>query len=298
MTISSIEPAIAISEDDGSNSYVDWPAIFGGAVIAVASVLLLSAVGVALGLAVVSPWTANPSPTKIGLAGAAWFALTTLYAAAVGGYVVGRLRKPVLDSTDDERSNRDGLNGLIAWGVGLIASALLTGMVLVTAANKTVDVAATVAGPVLSEGIKSTANQASTFVSYYVDRALRPAANSTTAPPATTNDDPRPQLAAILAHGLASGTLAEDDRAYLQRVVAQRAGVSDAEAKARVDQMISDANDAYAKTVTAAKEAADTARKVFASVTSWFAIVSLLAAMLSWYAAIIGGRHRDQKILV
>jgi hypothetical protein len=46
------------------------------------------------------------------------------------------------------------------------------------------------------------------------------------------------------------------------------------------------------------KDAADKARKVTASITTWFVIVSLLAAILAWYAGVIGGRHRDQKLIV
>lgn len=299
MTITPLDrPEAVISEDE--IKYVDWPAIFGAVTISSASTMLLGAVGVALGLAAVSPWSYNnPSPTAMTVAGATWFAISALYAGAVGGYVVGRLRKPALDTTPDERSNRDGLNALIAWGFGLLLTTVLASSLLVSSVGKTADVAAQAAGPVLSESVKASANQAGDFIGYYVDRALRAtnAPASGTAPAGTPNDA-KSEVAGIVTHSLAAGNFSDADRADLEKLVARQTGISDADAKTRVDQMIKQANDAYTKAVQTAKEVADQARKITASITTWFAIVSLLAAILAWYAGIIGGRHRDQNLLV
>ena len=65
MSVEIIEQA----EPTDEIKYVDWAAIFGSVAISAATTLLLSAVGVALGLASVSPWTSNPSATTLGLAG-------------------------------------------------------------------------------------------------------------------------------------------------------------------------------------------------------------------------------------
>ncbi len=265
-------PMAVLSEDE--TKYVDWPAIFGATAISSASSMLLGAAGVALGLAAVSPWSYdNPSPSAMTAAGAAWFAITALYAGAVGGYVVGRLRKPALDSSVDERSNRDGLNALIVWGFGLLLTTFLASSVVASGVGRTATVAAQAAGPVLSESVKASANQAGDFIGYYVDRALR-----------STNAN---------APGGSPGQSAD-----AKSDVARQTGISEAEAKARVDQMIREANDAYNKTVQAAKESADQARKITASVTTWFVVVSLLAGILAWFAGVIGGRHRDQNLLV
>jgi hypothetical protein len=280
--------------DNGDTKYVDWPAIFGAVVVSTASTFLLSAFGVAVGLASVSPWTSNPSPTSLSLAAAAWFALCALYGGAVTGYVAGRLRKPVLDSTADERSDRDGFNALIAWGFGLLLSSFLAASVLTSAAGKTTSAIAQTAGPALAEVVKGSTDKASDFVGYYVDRAVRQA--NAPATPGTANA--KPEIARLLTRALANGSLSGEDRTYLDKVVAQAAGIGENDAKARMDQIITDANDAYAKTVQAAKEAADKARKITASIATWFAIISLLAAIMAWYAGIIGGRHRDQKLLV
>ena len=88
------------------------------------------------------------------------------------------------------------------------------------------------------------------------------------------------------------------DRSDLEKIVARQAGISETDAKARVNQMLTEATDAYNKAAETAKQAADKARKITASITTWFVIVSLFAAILAWYAGIIGGRHRDQKLVV
>jgi hypothetical protein len=261
--------------------------------------MLLGAIGVALGLAAVSPWSnSNPSPTAMSVAGAAWFALSALYAGAVGGYIVGRLRKPALDTTMEERTNRDGLNALVAWGLGLLVTAVLIGSLLASAVSTTAHVAAKTAGPALSEGIKASANKAGDFVGYYVDRALRSPNASAAGATAADSTDSKTEVARILTRGLANGSISDSDRADLENIVARQTGISAADAKTRVNQMITQANDAYDKAVQTAKEAAGKARKIAASTTTWFVIVSLRAAILAWYAGIIGGRHRDQRLIV
>ena len=299
MALSPNESSVAVVENDDVK-YVDWPAIFGAVIVSSASTMLLGAIGVALGLAAVSPWSYNnPSPTAMSVAGAAWFALSALYAGAVGGYIVGRLRKPALDTTGEERSNRDGLNALVAWGFGLLLTTALASSLLASAAGTTARVAAQAAGPVLSETVKASANNASDFVGYYVDRALRTPATPAAANAGTLGtapNDAKTEVARILTHSLASGSLSDADRADIEKIVARQAGISEADAKIRVNQMIGEANDAYDKAAQTAKDAAEKARKIAASITTWFVIVSLLAAILAWYAGVIGGRQRDQKL--
>jgi hypothetical protein len=71
----------------------------------------------------------------------------------------------------------------------------------------------------------------------------------------------------------------------LARIVAERTGLSQAEAEKRVDQAYADA-----------KEALETARK--ATVLSALGTVSalLVGLIAAWYAAQRGGHHRDNNI--
>ena len=260
-----------VSRQDAVPGYVDWAAVFGAASIATASALLLAGVGAALGLAMVSPWSDNPSATAVGLAAAAWSAIVTLYAGGVGGYLAGRLRKPADDATRDEVSFRDGANGLVVWAVGSLAATMLLACVVMMASRAAVDAASTVG----SSGVAD----------YYIGRALQSDATATgTQDSEARGLQARADLGRIVARSVSGATLQQEDRAYMGRIIARNTGLPEAEAEARVDKLLSDA-----------KVAADTARKTTALAASWTAIVTLLAAVLAWYMATIGGAHRDQS---
>jgi hypothetical protein len=299
MTLDPVQPNPLQSDTtiavEGNGASVDWCAVIAAVVISAASLSVLTAFGVAIGFASVSPWTSNPSATTLVVGAAAWFALSAIYAGAVGGYIVGRIRRPSFEATPEGLNTEDGIHGLAAWGLGLLLSGFLAASVFTSAAGKVADVTAQAAGPTIAETVKGAGSKASDFLSYYVDRALRP---GSAAPPAgNSSEDVRPELTRLLTRAL-SGNLSDDDRAYVAHVIAQRTGLSDADAKTRADQMINDAKAAYQKAIDQAKAAANAARKATIESTTWFAIVTLLAAMMSWYAAVIGGRHREQVAIV
>jgi hypothetical protein len=92
-------------------------------------------------------------------------------------------------------------------------------------------------------------------------------------------------LARTLSSAVASGTLSDQNRAYLAQVVAQRSGLSQQEAERRV-------NEAF----TAAREAADKARKA-AILTGFVTAASLIISFgAAWWAALRGGQHRDNAV--
>jgi len=137
-----------------------------------------------------------------------------------------------------------------------------------------------------------------------LDTMLRPTtvAQATTSPPpaasagagspktprarvTSAGDDTRPEISRILASSTAKGSLSAQDRAYLAQLVAQRTGMSQQEAERRVDEA-----------VTAARLAADKARRagiLTGFVTAAGLVLSLGAA---WWAAMRGGNHRDHSI--
>ena len=267
-------PTEVVSRQDAvPRGYVDWAAVFGAASIATASALLLAGVGAALGLAMVSPWSDNPSATTVGLAAAAWSAIVTLYAGGVGGYLAGRLRKPADDATRDEVSFRDGANGLVVWAVGSLAATMLLACLAMMASRTVVTAASTVG----SSGVAD----------YYIGRALQSDAPTANAAQGAGAAETRTELGRIVARSVSGQTLQQEDRAYMGRIIARNTGLPEAEAQARVDKLLADA-----------KAAADTARKATAFAASWTAIVTLLAAVLAWYMATIGGAHRDQSRIV
>ncbi len=103
---------------------------------------------------------------------------------------------------------------------------------------------------------------------------------------ATSNSDEfRSEMSRILATSVASGSLSEQNRSYLVQLVAQRSGLPPQEAEKRV-------NEAF----TAARTAADKARRS-AVVTGLVTAVSLIVAFgAAWWGALKGGNHRDNAV--
>jgi hypothetical protein len=88
-----------------------------------------------------------------------------------------------------------------------------------------------------------------------------------------------------MAASLASGSVSDANRAYLVQLISQRSGIPQADAEKRV-----------AEAFTAAREAADKARRsavLTGLVTGIGLIVSFGAA---WWAALKGGQHRDNSV--
>jgi hypothetical protein len=286
--------AVAVAAPDRA-PYVDWPAIFGGALVAAAIAFVLTAFGSALGLALVSPFR----PTGMTAVGAAiaiglwvvWVAGTSYMA---GGYITGRLRRRINDATEHEVEIRDGAHGLIMWGTatligaGLIALGVYGAGDVATkgaAAAQATETARGIARAAIAGGPRAGAEDGS--YAMIVERLFGPG-DEATKPGA---EQARRSATAMLAAGAAQGRLADADRDYLVKLVTARSGIPEAEARTRVEQAERDSGAAAAR----ARQAADAARKV--GVVSAFVIAAslLIGAVGAWWAAGRGGRHRDAQ---
>ena len=104
-----------ISDNLTGASYVEWSAIFAGAIVASAIIVLMTAFGSAIGLSLVSPYHGS-SPVIFYIALGLWFTWITVSSFVAGGYVTGRMRRPVDGATIDEVHVRDGVHGLVVLG--------------------------------------------------------------------------------------------------------------------------------------------------------------------------------------
>jgi hypothetical protein len=110
-----------------SDCRVDWAAVFAGAVLTTATALILLTFGAALGLSVTSPYEGEGlNPPLYALGAGLWMLWVQLVSFTIGGYVAARLRAPQPDLTAHETDVRDGMHGLLVWGVGVIAAAVIT----------------------------------------------------------------------------------------------------------------------------------------------------------------------------
>lgn len=113
ITSTAVDPALRDRAVTGAmpGHTVSWGAILAGVVMALVVQLVLSILGLGIGLATVDPAsTGTPSTSSLSLGAAIWWVLSGIIASAIGGFVAGRLSgKPVTATA--------GYHGLISWGV-------------------------------------------------------------------------------------------------------------------------------------------------------------------------------------
>lgn len=136
-----IVPASAATAREG-NSYLDWSAVLGGTVIAIALSLVLLRFGAGIGLAVGPAVLADGTTSWNVIIASLWIVLVALASATAGGYIAGRMRPRLSDAVESEVEFRDGTHGLAVWGastlgIALLAETLITqfGMVISTAVS-------------------------------------------------------------------------------------------------------------------------------------------------------------------
>jgi hypothetical protein len=302
MTVISEEATLIGAEESatedwsGFSSGVSWSAIVAGAFTAIAVSIIVIALGSGIGMSVTSPYSYSsaPSASTMTIIGALWLVFAQAVGFAVGGYVAGRLRRGPASLHSDEVRFRDGANGLIVWAIGVV----LTFFFVAAAVNKI----GSAAGEAAATGATAVAENAvgqPQSTDYFTDMLLRPnpqTANGA-APGAGTNapggtgenagSDQRAQVNRIMLTAVAPNGMPDDDRNYLAQVVSARTGMSQDEARHRVDDVVNRARQQ-------ATQAADTARKAAAYLSFWTFLSLLFGAVCATLGGVLGGDLRDE----
>ena len=147
--------------------------------------------------------------------------------------------------------------------------------------------AASVAG---AAGRSSTGPEAGS-TSYFVDSLFRKENSAAATEPDAAA--PVAETTRILLNSLRSGALPADDTRYLGQVIAQRTGLSQPDAEKRVSDTYARMQARLKDAETAAREAADKARKATVHATLWLFVSLLAGAFVASLAATWGGRQRD-----
>lgn len=291
--VSSVE---VVAPVEASSSSVSWAAIIAGALAAAALSLILFVLGSGLGLTIVSPWsTEGASITTFAVSTAIWLVVMQWVSSGVGGYVAGRLRTRWTGVDTDEVFFRDTAHGFLAWAlatvlvVWLLSSALASvvsgGASAVTsvASGAAMGASAAAADNATEGGVPST--------DYFVDTLFRPGPTATAGVSTATPDaaDASAEASRILVASALSGEVSAPDKAQLARLVSDRTGMSEAEATARVDEVLAQIEAAEVKV----KEAADAARHAGIMLTLMTFLSFLVGAFVASAAAALGGRQRD-----
>lgn len=280
---------------ESSSSAMSWGPVIAGAFVATVVTLILMLAGAGLGLTLVSPFPSeSSSAATLSVYAAIWLVIVQWVSSGVGGYLAGRLRTKWVGVHTDEVFFRDTTHGFLSWAVATVVVAIFLGSTvssIVSGTASTVTQAAVSTTTVAANAAAKNLPDLST--SYFTDALLRPADPRTAAPAtaAGSNEAAATELSRILMRSAANGELAAADRTYVEQLIAARTGLSEADAKARVDTVLKEIEDAK----VAAQEAADTARKSAATTALLGALSLFIGAFIACAAAALGGRQRDDE---
>jgi hypothetical protein len=253
--------------------YVQWTPIIAGAVAAAALASVLHAFAAAIGLAVGSTApTWRDASVALWLLSGLYLVLVALAAYGLGGYLAGRLRSTFAPASTDEIEFRDGVHGLLVWSV----ATLLTGTFLIIGAAA----ATRFAAPGNAPSGPATSVTGENIISFDIDRLFRGDRRGADGDIAYA----RAEAARILLTASGHSGIAQDDRVYLYRLVAARTGLALPDAERRSEIVIA-----------RAKENIIRARRSTVILAFMAGAAALLGAAASWFAAGVGGKHRDNN---
>ena len=297
-------------------SAVSWSAIFAGAVAAAALSLILLILGTGLSLSAVSPWTPTSgiSASSFGVSAIVWITATQVIASGMGGYLAGRLRSKWVSVHNDEVYFRDTVHGFLAWSVASLVTAAVLASTMGAIVNGGVQAGAVVAGTAATGAINAvaaggaasdkTGMSVSDAGNYFIDSLFRKnaASASTITQTVSAGIESSPVAASaaevtrIFVNSIRTGTLPPEDERYAGQVVAQRTGLSQADAEKRVNEIFVRMQTKLRDAETATREATDKARKASAYAALWVFISLLIGAFVASLAATLGGRQRDAQM--
>jgi polyhydroxyalkanoate synthesis regulator phasin len=209
------------------------------------------------------------------IAAGIWFVWVTVSSFSAGGYLAGRMRRRFGDATEDESDTRDGAHGVMVWATGALFAIFMATAGLGSALGITASATGAAAGGAASVMAESG--------DYFTDRMLR----GVDVPPET-----RDEVATILARSVAEGEVSAEDRAYLVQLAASQTGTDPAQVEARIDEVLADLEQAR----QAAVEAAERARVAGVIAAFVLAATMLVSAGAAYFAAVMGGNHRDNNV--
>jgi hypothetical protein len=251
---------------------IQWAAIIGGTVVAAGISITLLAFGSAIGLAV-----ASTAPTWRDSTAWLWFlsgvflVFVALAAFGFGGYVTGRMREPMRLRTGAETEFRDGMHGVMTWGLAVLVTAFVTlaGAGLV----------ASMAAPSESNAGAAQSVAGENIIAAELDKLFQ-----TTDELGSDVTYRRAEAARILLKSSSHNGVPAADRDYLTSMVAAFTGISRDEAANRTDYAIQTSADEIHR-----------ARSAAVIQAFMIAAALLIGAAVAWFASVEGGRDREEE---
>jgi hypothetical protein len=274
---------------------VSWGAVFAGVIIVLAVQLLLSMLGLGIGLSTVNPTEGGtPNASSLGIGAAAWWGISYLLALVAGGYVAARLAPSRL-------SFDGGLHGVLTWAFALLVTFyLLTTAVggVIGGAFSAVSGALSAAGQTVKDAAPQAAQAAGVTPDMIQQKAkeLMSAQSTGTDPKSLNSEQAQQEIAANLPKLSAGGDQAKQAHDRIVAIMAAQLNITPEEASPRLDKMQS-------QVAESTDQAKDKARQVADKTASGLSKASLLAfvsLLLGAVAAAVGGslgvRRHDEIV--
>jgi hypothetical protein len=253
---------------------VNWGAILAGVALALVIHMLVSMIGIGIGVATLDPGTSdNPSASSFSIAAAIWWAVAGIIASFAGGFAAGRLAGVPKESTAS-------WHGLTSWA----ATTLVIFYLLTTTLSSLIGGTLTTVTSALG-GMASTATTAAASSGADPFTAIQQAIQGQPAGAGASGDQAAVRDAAIASvRALLTGTPSDATAAREQaaEALSRAQGIPIEQARTQVEQY----EQQYRQTAQQATEIADTA----ASTVSTGALLSAVALILGAIAAWFGGR--------
>ena len=265
------------------HSRTSWGAVLAGAIVAAASFIILSLLGVGVGaggLHLSSAATSNAG--SFGLGEGIWTAIVLFLSLLFGGYVAARL--------SGTHSHLDAeLHGITVWGV----TVLLITVLLAQAVGSLLGTVASTAGSAVGGAASSLTGAVTNAVGSPAGLVGQLQQSLTTSgdPTQMTHAQITSEIATLVGRRVVNGSLTDDQRDRLTTLVAAQSGISKDAAAHRVSDMEQQATTTLAQVNQRAREAAEaTAHGAAVSARALFSglFLSLAGALVG---AWIGTRH-------
>ena len=274
---------------------VSWGAVFAGVMIVLAIQLLLSMLGLGIGLSTVNPTEGStPDASSLGIGAAVWWGIAYLLALFAGGYVAAWLAA--------SRVSLGGvLHGVLTWAFTL----LVTFYLLSTAVGSVIGGAfSAVSGTLSAAGqtVKNVAPQAAQAAGATPDMIQQKAkdllsAQSTSTDPKSLNaEQAQQEIAANLPKLAVGGDQAKQAHDRIVAIMAAQLNITPDEANQRLDKL----QGQVAQTTDQAKDKAKQVADKTASGLSKASLIAFVSLLLGAIAAAFGGslgvRRHDEIV--
>lgn len=288
-----VSTGAAVEVRPGAHRRVIWGGVFAGVVLTFAIQLLLSLLGLGIGMTTIDPSQSGGTPgaTSLSIGAGVWWTVSYMIALGVGGYVAARLAGVAIQG--------DGvIHGLLTWAFALLLSAWL----VTTALGGLAGGAFNMLGSVAS-GVTQTVQQAAPDAmraAGVTPEELRNRAEGLLRPEGQapqSREDAMRQLAGNLSTIAQGGQGAEQARQDAVRTIAQQAGIPEDQARQRVQEMEQQYTQTRDQVAQTATNAAETASDAASQAGIWGTVALLLGAAAAAAGGAFGARRRERHLV-